>query len=322
MKRLGTIAIPAAALLLAVVLNTACNDSGTQPAVESGRLIVNVAADYGAPAPLAKALDLCPPGEVSHDDPSMPAGVDCDQDGGVVAFNTPIGFKVAIKKLDFIRDDGEVLEIVPDSGTLAASDVLDLSAPVTLFTQEIPPGDYAFLEVEFYYYELTMHVNDPATEEQIRVYLSDDDFPAEGGLGHHQGDITIIGSDGLEAGWAQGCTAWNAANVQGDRTGIEGAGGADPETGHVRGFYGDAPHWNQADFMQGPDRDIFVQRGDLDLVVDGADRTVTITFDLVDTWFFEDFDANGLFNPGQGAEACSENSEWTPIFPEVDISVD
>jgi len=48
---------------------------------------------------------------------------------------------------------------------------------------------------------------------------------------------------------------------------------------------------------------------------------LTTTFNLANTWFYEGFDDNGLFNPGQGAEACSENSEWSPMFPEIDFSV-
>ena len=63
-------------------------------------------------------------------------------------------------------------------------------------------------------------------------------------------------------------------------------------------------------------------QADLDLTLTDTARTLTITFDLLNTWFFEDFDANGLFNPGEGAEACSENSEWSPILPTIEIDVD
>jgi hypothetical protein len=316
-----------ALLLICLLLPIgACNDDDavTDPVNTTTALTVKVQADYGAAkmSPLLKRMlaATCPEPAPLTDDPSFAAGWDCDQDGGVVTFATPSNFTVAIKKLDIIRDDGEVLEVISDTGTLAASDVNDLSNTVTLFTDDIEPGTFPTLDVVFYYYELTMMINDPPSEETIRVYLSDDDFPAEGNLGHHQGDITIIGADGTEYGWAAGCATWNAAGALDTRGNIMGAGGLDPETGHARGLYGDTAQWNQSDFMQGADQDLFSLSGDLGLTLSDEARTVTITFDVMNTWFFEDFDDNQLFNPGEGAEACSANSEWTPIFPDINIT--
>ena len=318
------------ALMFAVVLGLAACSSDDEtvntPAGTSAQLTVQVAADFGtakATPELQRLLaDGCPSPAPATDQPDFPAGADCDEDGGVVTFNTPTGFKVAIRQLQVVREDGVRLDLIADTGTLAASEVADLAQTVTLFTGDTPAARYVAIEAQFYYYELRMSMNDPASVENVRIYLSDDDFAAEGNGGHHQGDITLIGDDGTEHGWAAGCAAWNAAGAVSTRDGIEGAGGVDPETGHSRGLYGDANLWNQADFMQGSDQDIFTLQADLDLDLTGTDRTVTITFDLLNTWFFEDFDANGLFNPGEGAEACSENSEWSPILPAIEIDVD
>jgi len=125
------------------------------------------------------------------------------------------------------------------------------------------------VEAEFYYYELAMTMNDPATDQNLRIYLSDDDFPAEGNGGHHQGDITLVSDAGVELGWATGCASWDGAGAQPSRDGIDGAGGVDPETGHSRGMYGDTELWNQTDFMQGADQDIFFLSAPIDLDISG-----------------------------------------------------
>ncbi len=311
-------------LILALVI-PACksDDEVVSPSGGSAQLTVLVQADFGTGKMtdhLKRLLkDACPDPAPDTDQPHFPAGVDCDGDGGVVTFSTPEGFTVAIKKLNIFNSEGGILEVIPDRGTLAASEVADLTQTVTLFTDDIPEADYTSLEVEFYYYELRMLINDPATEENIRIYLSDDDFAAEGNGGHHQGDITLIAADGHEYGWAAGCAPWNGTGAMADRGALMGAGGVDPETGHSRGLYGDAQLWNQDSFMQGSSQDIYVLQKALNFSISGEDRTITITFDVQNTWFFEDFDDNGLFNPGEGAEACSGNSEWSPLLPDMDI---
>ncbi len=318
-------------LMISIVfLLTACgggdDEVTTPPAGTSAELTVQVQADFGAGKVGDELKTLltggCPVPAPATDQPDFPAGEDCDEDGGVITFNTPSGFKVAIRELQAIREDGSRLDLIPDTGTLSASEVADLAQTVTLFTANTPAARYTAIEAVFYYYELTMTMNDPATVENVRIYLSDDDFAAEGQGGHHQGDITLVGNDGVEAGWAAGCATWDAAGALASRDGLVGAGGMDPETGHARGLYGDTNLWNQSAYMQGADQDLFVLRQNLDLNITDQARTVTITFDLLNTWFFEDFDANGLFNPGEGAEACSANSEWSPLLPEIEITVD
>jgi hypothetical protein len=157
----------------------------------------------------------------------------------------------------------------------------------------------------------------PTITQSIRVYLSDDDFPGEGGLGHHQGDITFIDADGNEMGWAGVGTPWTVDALQTDKALISRPGGTDSETGHQRGLFGNAELWDQATFMQGDGRDMFLITAPLGLTV-SADltKTVTFTFNVKDTWFYEDFDVNGLFNPCENGanDACAQNAEWAPIF--------
>ena len=325
-------------IVLALCLITplfACGGGGSDgPSSTDGEglLTVKMAADFGISGASAAinriqnvaitAIEACPASTPSTDEPGYAAGLDCDEDGGTIQYITPSSFKVAVKKLTFYKDDDEALEVIPDSGTLAEANAYDLSSPVTLFQDDLPAGNYTSVEAELYYYEIEMPINNPSATQAIRVYLSDDDFSQEGSLGHHQGDITFIDFNGDEIGWVSEGAAWAADSLQADRGTITGAGGEDPETGHLRGLYGNEDLWNQIDFMQGESQDIFTLFMNLDLAIESTDKTITFSFDVKDSWFYEDFDDDQTFNPCENTtDACAEGSEWSPIFPEVDVII-
>jgi hypothetical protein len=97
-------------------------------------------------------------------------------------------------------------------------------------------------------------------------------------------------------------------------------GGTDPETGHQRGPFGDSNLWNQTAFMQGSGRDIYLMNAPLGLtgltVSADISKTVTVTFSVKDSWFWEDFEGDGRFAPCENGsiEACAPGSKWAPIF--------
>lgn len=279
-------------------------------------------------------------------------GQDADGDGGVWKAITPSNFKVAFKNITLNGKDGTTYSLIPDTGTLANSQVIDLSTDSHVINaDEIPNGVYDSISAEIYYYQITMPINIPVASQVIRIYLSDDDFSQEGNLGHHQGDITLIGADGTEKGWARGGEAWLPSTVSTTRSAEHnGAGGSDTETGHARGFYGDTDLWNNAiiengftyfDPNQGSNQDIFKIASPVNLTVsDDSQFEINVAFDLTDAWKFEDFDqvntdGYDVFNPGTGGindtnnlnpngtqlqDAAWHNSttnngaEWTPVF--------
>jgi len=267
-------------------------------------------------------IATCPTTTPVWDQPGYEAGLDCDNDGGVIQYITPTNYKVAFKRLTFIRDDGTEVDIIADTGTLANSVVLDITSQVTIASPALLSGDYTLIEGEIYYYELEMSINDPSVTQAIRVYLSDDDFAGEGNMGHHQGDITLIAANGTELGWVDGGAEWEPAALVAPRGSINGAGGTDAETGHLRGLYGDTSLWNQTAFVQGSTQDIYIAAWPLNLTVEETDQTVVFSFRVGDSWFYEDFDNNQQFNPCGGvSDACAGGAEWSPLFPAVSISV-
>jgi len=279
-------------------------------------------------------------------------GQDADEDGGVWTAITPSNFKVAFKSATLTHKDGTTYALIPDSGTLTNSTVIDLSTDsYVINSSDIPNGEYESISAEIYYHQITMPMNIPVESQVIRVYLSDDDFSAEGNLGHHQGDITLIGADGIEKGWAIGDKPWIVSNVSNIRSETQnGAAGVDQETGHARGYYGDTDLWNNAlidngftyyDPNQGSEQDIYNIASPLNLTVtDDSQFEVTITFDLTNAWLFEDFDptgtdGHGVFNPSTGGiqdtnnlnpnstqlqdaawynDTAKNGAEWTPVF--------
>jgi len=314
-------------LLSSLLMGCAAGDDAPVNSGAVGVTTVKMSADFLAPIlPKLAALykvSVCPVPSTT-DSPNFVSGMDCDGDGGIVRYLTPSSFKVAMKRLDFVRSDGAITQIIADTGTLANAQVLDLNSPAILLSETLPEGNYSSFVAELYYYEIVMPVDLPSVTQTLRVYLSDDNFVSEGSLGHHQGDITFVdAATGNELGWAAPGLAWRSANLLAARGATVGAGGTDPETTHLRGLYGDATLWNQAVFMQGANQDIFRITAPMSLVIGSTSQTVTFTFDVKDSWFFEDFDGNQLFNPctGGGSEACAAGAEWSPLFYPPTITI-
>src|SRR3990167_8599725 len=139
--------------------------------------------------------------DTTMDDPILEDGLDCDGDGGVVAHITPSRYALAFKRATLVPADvggvdAESVDLIADTGTLALSEVVDFTEDdssesiISIDSADLPAGTYSGVEVELYYFQLTFPVS--GTEQNVRVYMSDDDFDAEGNLGHHQGDITFI----------------------------------------------------------------------------------------------------------------------------------
>jgi hypothetical protein len=301
------------------------SDSST-PATGTAQAAVTMKADFtvaGAPQlkqfkMAAPHLTTCPGTTAAMDGPEYVAGLDCDGDGGFTAFLTPATFKVAIKRLSFMKSGGSV-DVVPDSGTLAQSTVFDITSQITISQLTLTEGLYTAVEAEIYYYEITMPLNSsPTVTQTIRVYLSDDDFPAEGNHGHHQGDITLIDQNGIELGWVGVATPWTLAYLQTDPALVTRPGGTDAQTGHQRGLFGNDDLWNQTAFDQGSSRDVFLISVPLGLTLTAnLSKTVSFTFNVMDSWFWEDFDNDGNFNPCEtpnAHDACASYAEWAPIF--------
>jgi len=297
-----------------------------EPPVEDdiGTVTVTLQADFGEGGEVgpAAAKDPCPDAVPTMDDPRYESGLDCDVDGGAVRFITPSSYKIAVKRLAFENESGELIDIVPDTGTLASAVVVDLTNPVTLPALPLPFGVYTSYYAELYYHQLTMPLYDPADPQTIRVYVSDDDFPTEGNLGHHQGDITMLDGSGTEMGFVGAGEFWQAEFLQTPRGEINGAGGVDPETGHLRGLYGDTSQWNRPDAMQGPGQDIYILAGELFLTLGEGGGAITFVFDVQDTWFFEDFDGDQLFNPCANGNQDGCGGEWSPLFNQPEVIVE
>jgi hypothetical protein len=273
-------------------------------------------------AATAKAYTQC--GSSNEDYFGIAPGLDCDNDGGIVRYLSSAGFKVSIKRMALVNTDGSLADIIPDTGTLANAEYFDLNNPVTISQVAIPTGNYNAFYVEFYYYDINMPIH--GADRDIRIYLSDDDFAQEGSHGHHQGDVLMKAlGDGVYKFVFGG--AWDDASLQTVRnpagnTELVGAGGTDPQTGHKRGLFGDADFWNGTDFNQGATQDIFKITMPSPVTIPVTDGgSFTLSFDLQDTWFFEDFDNNQIFSPCTGSiEACDERAAWAPVFPSVSFT--
>ncbi len=286
----------AAALLIAGCpsdTTTSNGDDAADDVTGSDSVALRMQADYATSAVTGDlqsaqvAGDGCEGDLLEQDNPGSPAGADCDGDGAVVQYITPSSFLVAVKRMTLFDTEGNQYEMVPEADTLAESTVIDLTSPAELGELDLPAAVYSNIEAEFYYYELVMPLNDPPENQRIRVYLSDDDFEAEGNLGHHQGDITLVDDQHQELGFVRGGDPWTIANLlaERDEAGAEDSD-ADPETGHFRGLYGDALQWNQQAFMQGADQDIFLEtvpfQLDLDSAEPGTVESITVVFNVAD----------------------------------------
>lgn len=336
--------------ILGVVLLAACGSTATSTSTSSttssatGLAVVAVAdfdtsANDSVSARHESHLSYLTASDCGGDTPptdmdsnAFAAGVDCDEDGGIVAFATPTEYKVAVKRVALVRDDDTLFDIIADTGTLAASEVLDFDTVnatqnvVDIDAADLEAGTYTGIYVEIYYYQMTFPV--AQVERNVRIYMSDDDFTDEGDLGHHQGDITFVDANDLELGWVS--PDWLIDTLLPTRVGQGGAGGTDEQTGHERGFFGDTTLWNGEDFNQGIDQDIFFTTLFFHTPFTIADPaaltnliTVQINFLVGDAFYYEDFTPQGTgFYPDTGGEATGENAEWAPLAPTISVSVD
>ncbi len=355
------------ALFLSVVLCAGCGGSSTSatPAATTG-IALNTAADFSASAAasiskyLAKSTtgvcaDLA---DLTSDDPILADGLDCDGDLGKVAHVTPTKYAIAFKRVELVNQDPALanIDLVANTVTLANSEVVNFTTDdtsesvITIEPGDLTAGTYTGIETEMYYFQMTFPV--AGVTQNVRIYMSDDDFTAEAadriGVGpHHQGDITFINDAGTEIGWVD--DNWLEANLTITRGEAQnGAGGTDSETGHDRGFFGNATLWNAEALVQGADQDIYLFTVNFDtplVIPDPATitdlTTVTVTFSVADTFYYEDCPAWGSQNGGNGdypgfypgplggdaggggcTGAHQALSEWAPMTPTAVITYD
>lgn len=271
------------------------------------------------------------------DDPSLENGKDCDGDLGIVAHVTPSQYAIAFRRISFTPADetSEQIDFVADTGSLITSEVItftsgDTTETVeTLGTDDLQAGTYSGVEAVLYYFQLTFPVS--GTTRNVRIYMSDDDFAAEGNLGHHQGDITFIDDEGNEEGWVD--STWTeTTTTRGEEQ--NGAGEVDMETMHERGFFGNEDFWNATDQVQGSGADNFLMSLEFDEPLTIPDpstltdlTTITATFSTADTFYYEDFapqdtEAFPGFYPADGGEATSEDAEWAPLAPTAIVTIE
>jgi len=253
-----------------------------------------------------------------EDTPMVQAGLDCDADGGVVQYTTPERFRGAFRNVFLFNEEGDTLQILAQTDSLIQSQVVDMTEVNYLEDAESPRVSYTGIYAEVYYFDLKMELNNVDETRWVRIYMSDDDFPAEGSLGHHQGDVILLDDEENVLGWAPGCQAWNESGVSTVRSEEHnGAGGTDSETGHDRGFFGDAQSWNVDALMQGPNQDVYSVVAPLQVSLESQSAVqVLMTFNVQGAWYFEDFDDNGVFSPGgANLEMCDETSSWAPLLP-------
>lgn len=330
----GRLAVVCPAMSLCAFIGSACDvavgpgGTGTKDPDATGRVTVTLKALFETAAAsklrVVSAKELCPASPPANDNSTYQGEQDCDGDGGIIRYITPSVYKVAFKRLAFENADGDLVDVIADTGTLANAEVLDLTTAIMLTDLELPVGEYPDYYAEIYYHELTMPLYDPDNPATIRVYVSDDDFPAEGNLGHHQGDITLVDDNGNELGFVPAGELWQTGFLVAERGIINGAGGTDSQTGHLRGLYGNLDLWDRPDAMQGASQDIFILEGELDLtlVADSDETTVTFTFNVQDAWFFEDFDNDQWFNPCENGNQDGCGGEWSPVLTDPDVVVE
>ncbi|MBI1908641.1 MAG: hypothetical protein HYS22_00515 [Deltaproteobacteria bacterium] len=344
------------ALLSSATLYNSCGGNGTTASTGiSFKTAANFSASASASlskflAKVATTTKTCAElktelgAAITQDDPSLADGLDCDGDLGVVAHVTPTKYSLAFKKVVLkAQTGGTDINLIADTGTLAKSEVVEFTSTdssksvITIAPGDLTAGTYTEIEAELYYFQMTFPV--AGVTQNVRIYMSDDDFAAEAadriGLGgHHQGDVTLVGDDGVEEGWID--YTWTTANLMKTRpTVMGGAATSDPETTHDRGFFGDNSFWNTATLTQGANQDIYIATYDFDtgkeLVIPDPTTitnltTVTVTFSTADTFFYEDFAPFGSnasfpgFYPDTGGEATAAGEAWAPLAPTATVT--
>lgn len=327
------------ALVLAACGGTTATTDDTASSTTGVRF--TAAADFAssASAALSKALGKTTTAQCAdestsstQDVPTLADNLDCDGDGGIVAHVTPSTYSVAFKRVTLVAAAGGTnIDLIADKVTLANSQVVDFTSAdasetiVTIDPDDLTAGTYTGVTAEIYYIQMTFPVG--GTTRNVRIYMSDDDFTAEGSLGHHQGDITFISDSGVEQGWVD--DTWSDSLATTRTAAQNGAGGPDGQTLHDRGFFGDDEFWDVAAFDQGANQDLYLV--DLDFTSSFTIptpsaitdlTTVKVTFSTADTFFYEDFTPQGTgFSPASGGEATATSTAWAPLAPEATVTV-
>ncbi|MBI2342544.1 MAG: hypothetical protein HYY43_03500 [Deltaproteobacteria bacterium] len=354
------------ALFLGSALCTNCGGSSTTASqTTTTGIALTAAADFSASAAasISKGLAKTTTGvcadlpDLSMDDPILTDGLDCDGDLGKVAHVTPTKYAIAFKRVTLVNGDSNSanIDLVADTGTLANSETVDFTeadaseSVITIEPGDLTAGTYTGIEAEIYYFQMTFPV--AGVTQNVRIYMSDDDFTAEAadrtGLGpHHQGDITFISDEGVELGWVD--DTWLTENLAITRENAadspqNGVAGMDAETSHWRGFFGNGVFWNAEALNQGASQDVYVYGVDFDTALIIPDpttitdlTTITVTFSVADTFYYEDCpaygdgttDFSGFFPGADGGDAggggCAgpqaAESEWAPATPTATIA--
>jgi len=303
----------------AVTLNSTSFDIEEQSSAVAN-FILEAYADSTAQAQ-ATTVTTCPAGATS-DQPHYAAGLDCDGDGGKVAFETPRKFKVAFKSLALVNQAGEKKYLINKS-TLAESVIFDISDPKILGDLTIPQGTYTSLFVEIYYYWLDMKMYSDSEYTQFRVYMSDDNR-THATAGHHQGDVTLTDANNIEQGWLDAGGIWNLDNDVSVRPEPNDpnvplyASTKDTNTSRQRGPFGNDDLWNNETLNP---NDIFTITQPIANLVITKESKVKLTFNVKNNWYWEDYNGDGIFGAaehksadGNITEAADINATWAPIL--------
>jgi len=278
---------------------------------------------YADPTTKAQAtlITNCPTDAINEDEPHYAAGLDCDKDGGKVAFETPRGFKVAFKSMGLINSNDEKVYLF-NKATLTDSIVFDITDPKALGEITIPQGNYKSAFAQVYYYWLDMQMYNEGNYTQFRVYMSDDNT-THATQGHHQGDITITDINNTELGWLDPSKRWIANDAI--HTRLEPiapqtkmyAASPDPDTSRQRGPFGGDSLWN--DETLNPN-DIFTLTQNINLNITKESK-IQLTFNVKNNWYFEDYNGDGIFGAGVHkhkdnniTEAADTNASWAPLL--------
>lgn len=253
----------------------------------------------------------------ASDQPHFAAGLDCDRDGGRVAFVTPRNYKVAFKSLGLINSAGEKVYLI--NKDLNESVVFDLTSLKTLGDMSIPSGTYTAMFAQIYYYWFDMEMIRSGNYMQMRVYMSDDDFAQWGNGGHHQGDLTKTDANNTELGffepgsWSTLSTRRTEPSDYNQTTPLYAAT-PDINTSHERGAFGDTAFWDNE--ALNPD-DIFTITQNIASFNVTKESKIQLTFNIKDNWFFEDFGDNGIYTgiyEEENSPDLNQTGGWSPLI--------
>ena len=304
----------------AVILNASSFDIEEQSS-EVANFILEAYADTTSQAQIT-TVSTCPANHIGEDQPHYAAGLDCDGDGGTVAFETPRKFKVAFKSLALVNQAGEKKYIINKSD-LNESVVFDISDPKILGDLTIAQGTYTSVYAEIYYYWLDMKMYSANEYTQFRVYMSDDNR-AHATEGHHQGDVTLTDANNTELGWLSPGGKWKlneeiAVRAEPNDPNIPlYASTKDADTNRQRGPFGDNTLWDTESLNP---NDVFTITQSISNLVITKESKVKITFNVKNNWYWEDYNGDNIFGAAEHksadtniTEAADINATWAPIL--------